>query len=123
MDLRYHSPSRGVGLGRLFGPGRSGMGCRLDAAPAAKRCRPCPRCVPFKTKGSAVASQALDFMGGAKRDRTVDLYNAIVVLTGAAWLAVSAGGEGIQAWVEQSGQLGSRRCGRAGRRLSESVPE
>jgi hypothetical protein len=27
----------------------------------------------------AVASQALDFIGGAKRDRTVDLYNAIVV--------------------------------------------
>jgi hypothetical protein len=39
-----------------------------------------PPCLPAKTKGLAVASQALDFIGGAKRDRTVDLYNAIVAL-------------------------------------------
>ena len=44
----------------------------------AKRRRSCP---PAKTKGLAVASQALDFIGGAKRDRTVDLYNAIVALS------------------------------------------
>src|SRR5260370_30586346 len=43
--------------------------------------RSCPRCVRAKTKGLAVASQALDLSGGAKRDRTVDLYNAIVALS------------------------------------------
>ena len=40
-----------------------------------------PPCFPPRTKGSAVSGQALDFVGGAKRDRTVDLYNAIVALS------------------------------------------
>ena len=34
-----------------------------------------------KTKGSAINSQPRDFNGGAKRDRTADLYNAIVALS------------------------------------------
>ena len=37
--------------------------------------------MPAKTKGSAVTSQALVPIGGAKRDRTADLYNAIVALS------------------------------------------
>jgi hypothetical protein len=31
-------------------------------------------------KGPTVSGQALDFIGGAKRDRTADLYNAIVAV-------------------------------------------
>ena len=34
-----------------------------------------------KSKGPAVAGQALDLVGGAKGDRTPDLYNAIVALS------------------------------------------
>ena len=34
-----------------------------------------------KPKGPVVADRALDLVGGAKRDRTVDLYNAIVALS------------------------------------------
>src|SRR6266851_5106342 len=49
--------------------------------PTAKSLRSCPRCVPAKTKGSAISGQPLDFIGGAKRDRPVDLYNAIVALS------------------------------------------
>ncbi|MDI1286978.1 MAG: hypothetical protein PSV46_21520, partial [Reyranella sp.] len=33
-----------------------------------------------KSKGPTIAGWALDLVGGAKRDRTVDLYNAIVAL-------------------------------------------
>ena len=40
-----------------------------------------PPCFPSKNKGSAISGQPLDFIGGAKRDRTVDLYNAIVALS------------------------------------------
>ena len=40
-----------------------------------------PPCFPGKNKGSAISGQPLDFIGGAKRDRTVDLYNAIVALS------------------------------------------
>ena len=32
-----------------------------------------------KLRGRSPSGQPLDFIGGAKRDRTVDLYNAIVV--------------------------------------------
>jgi hypothetical protein len=32
LDLRNYCPCGGVGLGRLFAPGRTGAGCRLDAA-------------------------------------------------------------------------------------------
>src|SRR5450631_2928914 len=43
LDLRNNSPRRGVGLGRLFAPGRTGASCCLDAAgraelPAAAPC-------------------------------------------------------------------------------------
>ena len=37
--------------------------------------------LPTKTKGLAVTGQALVLIGGAKRDRTADLYNAIVALS------------------------------------------
>ena len=40
-----------------------------------------PPCFPSKKRGSAISGQPLDFIGGAKRDRTVDLYNAIVALS------------------------------------------
>ena len=34
-----------------------------------------------KTKGLVIADEALVLFGGAKRDRTADLYNAIVALS------------------------------------------
>ena len=37
-----------------------------------------PPCFPGKNKRSALSGQPHDLIGGAKRDRTVDLYNAIV---------------------------------------------
>src|SRR5438876_9471613 len=37
--------------------------------------------VHIRQKGLAAASQALPFIGGANRDRTGDLYNAIVALS------------------------------------------
>ena len=37
--------------------------------------------LPRMTKGFAVSSEALGFIGGANRDRTGDLYNAIVALS------------------------------------------
>ena len=40
-----------------------------------------PPCFPPRKKGSAISGQPLVFVGGAKRDRTVDLYNAIVALS------------------------------------------
>jgi hypothetical protein len=73
------------------GSAAGGAGSRSDHHAAntsqatAKICRSCPRCVPTKKKGPALSGQPLDFIGGAKRDRTVDLYNAIVALTGCVW--------------------------------------
>ena len=40
-----------------------------------------PPCFPRKPKGFAGSDEALDFVGGANRDRTGDLYNAIVALS------------------------------------------
>ncbi len=40
-----------------------------------------PSLWPENQKALAVSSEGLDRFGGAKRDRTVDLYNAIVALS------------------------------------------
>jgi hypothetical protein len=43
--------------------------------------RPASPTLPRKMKGLADEDQALHFVGGANRDRTGDLYNAIVALS------------------------------------------
>ena len=40
-----------------------------------------PPCFPTNQKGPAISRQPLVLIGGANRDRTGDLYNAIVALS------------------------------------------